>query len=39
MNKLQDLLADLVALQLQGKQLHWHVQGPRFLTVHEQRLE
>jgi starvation-inducible DNA-binding protein len=36
MNKLQDLLADLVALQLQGKQLHWHVQGPRFLSVHEQ---
>lgn len=36
MNKLQDLLADLVSLSLQGKQLHWHVQGPNFLAVHEQ---
>lgn len=36
MNKLQDLLADLVSLSLQGKQLHWHVQGPDFLAVHQQ---
>jgi starvation-inducible DNA-binding protein len=33
---LQDLLVDLVSLSLQGKQLHWHVQGPNFTAVHEQ---
>lgn len=33
---LQDLLVDLVSLSLQGKQLHWHVQGPNFVAVHQQ---
>jgi starvation-inducible DNA-binding protein len=33
---LQDLLVDLVALSLDGKQLHWHVTGPLFKPVHEQ---
>lgn len=33
---LQDLLVDLVALAIDGKQLHWHVTGPLFLPVHEQ---
>lgn len=35
-NNLQDLLTDLVALSLDGKQLHWHVTGPLFKPVHEQ---
>ncbi len=35
-NKLQDVLTDLVALSLDGKQLHWHVTGPLFKPVHEQ---
>lgn len=35
-NSLQDLLVDLVALSLDGKQLHWHVTGPLFKPVHEQ---
>ncbi len=33
---LQDVLVDLVALSLDGKQLHWHVTGPLFKPVHEQ---
>lgn len=33
---LQDLLVDLVAVSLEGKQLHWHVTGPLFKPVHEQ---
>jgi starvation-inducible DNA-binding protein len=36
MPTLQGLLSDLVSLSLQGKQLHWHVQGPNFLAVHRQ---
>jgi starvation-inducible DNA-binding protein len=36
MSGLQDLLVDLVSLSLQGKQLHWHVQGPNFTAVHQQ---
>jgi len=36
MSGLQDLLVDLVALSLQGKQLHWHVQGKDFRSVHLQ---
>lgn len=36
MPSLQDLLVDLVALSLEGKQLHWHVQGPNFVAVHRQ---
>lgn len=35
-SQLQDLLVDLVALSLDGKQLHWHVTGPLFRPVHEQ---
>jgi len=33
---LQELLVDLVGLSLQGKQLHWHVQGKDFRSVHLQ---
>ena len=33
---LQTLLVDLIALGLNGKQLHWHVTGPIFTPVHEQ---
>lgn len=33
---LQPLLVDLVALGLNGKQAHWHVQGRRFTQLHEQ---
>ena len=33
---LQSLLVDLIALGLNGKQLHWHVTGPIFKPVHEQ---
>lgn len=33
---LQEALVDLTALALNGKQAHWHVQGPQFLPVHEQ---
>lgn len=33
---LQQFLVDLVALSLDGKQLHWHVTGPLFKPVHEQ---
>jgi starvation-inducible DNA-binding protein len=36
MASLQDLLVDLISLSLQGKQLHWHVQGPNFRPVHLQ---
>lgn len=36
MASLQDLLIDLVALSMDGKQLHWHVQGPYFRPVHLQ---
>lgn len=35
-NTLQTFLVDLVALSLDGKQLHWHVTGPLFKPVHEQ---
>ncbi len=34
--ELQPLLADLIALSLQGKQLHWNVTGPLFSPVHTQ---
>jgi starvation-inducible DNA-binding protein len=33
---LQPLLVDLVALALNGKQAHWHVQGRHFTQLHEQ---
>ena len=33
---LQSSVIDLVDLALTGKQLHWHVQGPRFRDVHLQ---
>jgi starvation-inducible DNA-binding protein len=33
---LQATLAELLALTLVGKQLHWSVQGPHFLPVHRQ---
>jgi starvation-inducible DNA-binding protein len=33
---LQPLLVDLVALALNGKQAHWHVQGRHFTQIHEQ---
>ena len=36
MSGLQDLLVDHVAVSLQGKQLHWHVQGKDFRSVHLQ---
>ena len=32
----QTLLVDLIALGLNGKQMHWHVTGPIFIPVHEQ---
>ena len=32
---LQQVLVDLIALSLQGKQAHWNVQGPNFQSVHE----
>jgi starvation-inducible DNA-binding protein len=32
---LQAILAELVDLSLQGKQLHWNVRGPQFLPVHQ----
>jgi DNA-binding ferritin-like protein len=31
--QLQATLAELLALTLVGKQLHWSVQGPQFLPV------
>ena len=34
--ELQTLLADFVALSLNGKQAHWHVTGRHFVPVHEQ---
>lgn len=34
--QLQATLADLLALTLVGKQLHWSVQGAHFLSVHRQ---
>lgn len=33
---LQATVVDLIDLSLVGKQLHWHVQGPRFRDVHLQ---
>ena len=33
---LDDLLVDLITLNLNAKQAHWHVTGPSFLPVHEQ---
>jgi starvation-inducible DNA-binding protein len=36
MNALQDLLVDLSALAQQAKQLHWHVQGRDFRSIHLQ---
>jgi starvation-inducible DNA-binding protein len=33
---LQPVLVDLIALSLNGKQAHWHVQGRHFTQVHEQ---
>src|SRR5690606_12017682 len=34
--ELRPLQMDLMALALQGKQLHWNVEGRQFMTVHEQ---
>jgi starvation-inducible DNA-binding protein len=33
---LQPVLVDLIALSLNAKQAHWHVQGRHFTQVHEQ---
>jgi starvation-inducible DNA-binding protein len=33
--EIKPILADLIALGLQGKQLHWNVQGPSFKSIHE----
>jgi starvation-inducible DNA-binding protein len=33
---MQPVLVDLIALSLNGKQAHWHVQGRHFTQVHEQ---
>lgn len=33
---LQACVTDLIGLSLTAKQLHWHVQGPRFRDVHLQ---
>ena len=33
---MQPVLVDLIALSLNGKQAHWHVQGRVFTQVHEQ---
>ncbi|ACQ79985.1 Ferritin Dps family protein [Beutenbergia cavernae DSM 12333] len=33
---LQEALADLIDLSLQGKQAHWNVHGPHFRSVHLQ---
>nr|WP_192756176.1 ferritin-like domain-containing protein [Actinopolymorpha pittospori] len=35
---MQPVLVDLLGLALNGKQLHWHVQGRLFLPIH-QRLD
>lgn len=32
---LRSVTADLLATQLQLRQLHWNVQGPNFITLHE----
>jgi starvation-inducible DNA-binding protein len=32
---LNERLADLIDLSLQGKQAHWNVKGPRFIGLHE----
>lgn len=32
---LQQSLVDFIALGIQGKQAHWNLHGPRFLSVHE----
>jgi starvation-inducible DNA-binding protein len=32
---LQQTLVDFIALSLQGKQAHWNLHGPQFLSVHE----
>ena len=34
--ELRPLQMDLMALALQGKQLHWNVEGRQFMTVHAQ---
>lgn len=33
---LQEALADLIDLSLQGKQAHWNIHGPHFRSVHLQ---
>ena len=33
---LQPLLVELIDLSLTGKQAHWNVTGPQFLTIHRQ---
>lgn len=31
---LQQALVDLISLELQGKQAHWNIRGPRFRALH-----
>ncbi|QTX04563.1 Dps family protein [Agromyces archimandritae] len=32
---LEPVVQQLIALQVNGKQAHWHVQGPTFIAIHE----
>jgi starvation-inducible DNA-binding protein len=34
--ELRPVLIDLIDLGLQGKQLHWNVRGPLFISIHRQ---
>ena len=35
-SNMRPLLTDLIALALQGKQLHWNIEGPLFASIHAQ---